>query len=146
MFRFELLQIETFYIFPTIHRCMPIRAREGVISAWVFLLGVILALAGGIVLSFGYSVNPIILGILAILGLISGFFVQVQENNGTRFLMVVVSLVLVSFAGQQGTSTVSFGDLAIGTIIAYTLTGLLILLVPATIVVAIRTLFSLSRL
>ena len=124
---------------------MVIRAKENLVGAWVFLIGVVLATVGGIILSFGYSINPIILALLAILGLVAGFAVNVDENAGSRFLMVAVSLVIVSFAGQQGVSSISFGAIRIGQIISATLAGLLVLLVPATIVVAIKTLFNLAQ-
>ena len=124
---------------------MTIRARENLVGAWVFLIGVIVAIVGGIILSFGYFVNPIILALLAILGLIAGFFVEVQDNRGTTFLLVAVSLVIVSFAGQQGIADVELVGISIGKIVSSTLAGLLVMLVPATIVVAIKILFSLAQ-
>lgn len=124
---------------------MTIRARENLVGAWAFFIGVILATVGGIILSFGYSVNPIILTLLAVLGLVAGFAVSVDENMGSKFLLVAVSLVIVSFAGQQGISSVSFGAIQIGQILSATLAGLLVLLVPATIVVAIKQLFNLAQ-
>lgn len=124
---------------------MTIRARENLVGAWAFLIGVILATVGGIILSFGYSVNPIILAVLALLGFVAGFAVSVDDNVGPKFLLVAVSLVIVSFAGQQGLSTLSFGAIKIGQIISATLAGLLALLVPATMVVAIKTLFNLAQ-
>lgn len=123
---------------------MSIRARENVIGAWAFLIGVILAIVGGIILSFGYSVNPIILTLLALIGFVAGFFVNVNEDVGTKFLLLAVSLVIVSFAGQQGIAGIELGALRIGKIVSSTLGGLLILLVPATIVVAIKSLFALA--
>lgn len=124
---------------------MVIKARENLVGAWAFLIGVIVATVGGIILSFGYSVNPLILTFLAVLGIISGFAVRVDDNVGTKFLLIAVSLVIVSFAGQQGISSVSFGSIQIGRILSATLAGLLVLLVPATIVVAIKSLFSLAQ-
>ncbi len=124
---------------------MAIRARENLVGAWAFLIGVVLATVGGIILSFGYSVNPIILALLAFLGLVAGFAVSVDDNVGTKFLLVAVSLVIVSFAGQQGIASVSFGAIQIGQIVSATLAGLLALLVPATMVVAIKTLFNLAQ-
>lgn len=122
-----------------------IRARESLAGAWMFLIGVVVATVGGIILSFGYGVNPIILSILAILGFIAGFTVDVKDNGGSRFLMSAVALVIVSFAGQQGIAEVQIVGINIGKIISSTLAGLLVLLVPATIVVAIKNLFSLSQ-
>ncbi len=124
---------------------MVIRATENLVGARVFLVGVILATVGGVILSMGYSVNPAILALLALLGLVAGFAVNVNDNVGTKFLLVAVSLVIVSFAGQQGLSGIALGSIRIGQIISATLAGLLALLVPATIVVAIKTLFTLAQ-
>jgi hypothetical protein len=124
---------------------MVIRAKENIVGAWAFLIGVIVAIVGGVILSFGYSVNPLILALLAIIGLVAGFFVDVSENKGSTFLMIAVSLVIVSFAGQQGIAGVQIIGISIGTLVSSTLAGLLVLLVPATIVVAIKSLFSLAR-
>lgn len=124
---------------------MVIRATENLIGARMFLVGVILATVGGVILSMGYSVNPVILALLALLGLVAGFAVNVNDNVGTKFLLVAVSLVIVSFAGQQGLSGIALGSIRIGQIISATLAGLLALLVPATIVVAIKTLFTLAQ-
>ena len=125
---------------------MPIKAQENVVGAKVFLVGVIVAIAGGIILNFGYSVNPIILAFLALAGLVAGFFVDVSHGKGTKFLMIAVSLVIVSFAGQQGIVGIEIIGISIGKIVSATLGGLLVLLVPATIVVAVRSLFSLAEI
>ncbi|PIN90790.1 hypothetical protein COU60_00405 [Candidatus Pacearchaeota archaeon CG10_big_fil_rev_8_21_14_0_10_34_76] len=118
---------------------MAIRSRENLFGAWAFLIGVVLSLAVGI-LSFG-SLHPIILGVLVIIGLIVGF-VNVSPKNVNTFLMAAVSLVIVSFAGVQGVAKIEF--LTIGDIVNSTLGALLVMLVPATIVVAIKSLFSIS--
>ena len=114
-------------------------------GAWTFLIGVIVATVGGIVLSFGYGINPIILAILAVLGFVAGFTVDVEGSGGNKFLMSAVALVIVELAGQQGIAGVQFIGINIGKIVSSTLAGLLVMLVPATIVVAIKNLFSLSQ-
>lgn len=132
---------------------MPIRAKENLIGAWALLLGVILALVGGIVLSFGYSINPIILAILTLSGIVAGFSVNVNENGGSTFLMAAVSLVIVSFAGIQSATTLAgtrFADVQIigiqvGRIMSSTLSGLLFILIPSTIIVAIKSVFSIAQ-
>lgn len=121
------------------------RSREYLVGAWAFFIGALLAVVGGVILSFGYSVNPLIFALLAILGLVVGFFVKVTDNGGTSFLLAAVSLVIVSYAGQQGISSVTFGTVQIGKIMLSTLGGLLVMLVPATIVVAIKSLFSIAQ-
>ena len=132
---------------------MAIRSRENLIGARAFLIGVVIAIAGGIILSFGYSINPIILAVLALLGLAVGFFFNVSGNSGTTFLLVTVSLVIVSFAGIQSATSlagVRFAEaeiigIQVGRIISSVLSALLILLIPSTIVVAIKSLFSIAQ-
>lgn len=124
---------------------MPIRSREYLLGAWAFFIGVLIAIIGGVILSFGYSVNPLIFGLLALIGLAVGFFVNVSDNGGTSFLLAAVSLVIVSYMGQQGIASITLGLLSIGEIMTSVLGGLLVMLVPATIVVSIKSLFSVAQ-
>jgi hypothetical protein len=127
---------------------MPIRARENVVSAWAFLIGIILAIIVG--LFSGASANPIVILIVVILGLIVGIFVS--EKDVQTFLWASVSVVLASFAGIQGMATdvairgVTVRGIEIGRSISSILGALLFLFVPATVVVAIKTVFSLSTI
>jgi uncharacterized membrane protein len=121
---------------------MSIRAKENLWGAWAFLIGVILAVGVGI-LSFG-ELSGIILAILVILGLIVGF-VNVSGKDVNTFLMAALSLVIVSFAGLQGLKGAEIIGIDIGKIVSSALGALLVLLVPATIIVAIKSLFSISQ-
>ena len=125
---------------------MPIRARENVVAAWVFLAGVILAVLVGAMTAImsSVSINPFILGILALLGLVVGFFVA--EKDVQTFLLASVSLVLVSFAGIQGlVLSAAIMGIDIGKLMSSILGALLFLFVPATIIVALKTVFSISK-
>ena len=123
---------------------MTIQIKENLFGAWAFLIGVILALAVGILGAI--FEKDIILAVLAIIGLVVGFgFVNVSSKDINTFLMAAVSLVIVSFAGAEGISGITFLNLNIGGIISSTLRALLVMLVPATIVVAIKSLFSISQ-
>lgn len=124
---------------------MALKARENVVSAWAFLIGVFIAILGGVLLNFGGTANPFILVVLLLLGLLVGFFVEITEKEASAFLLASVSLVIVSFAGQQGLSNIAFGEIRIGAIVSSTLAGLLVMLVPATIVVAIKSIFLIAR-
>jgi hypothetical protein len=121
---------------------MPITYREHLIGAYAFLIGIILAVIVGI---FGRNnTNPLFLGILALLGLVVGYFVA--EKNSQTFLMASVSLVLVSFAGIQGlVLDAAIRGISIGKIVSSVLGALLVLFVPATIIVALKTVFALAR-
>ena len=123
---------------------MAIRSRENVVSAWAFLIGIVLALLGGMLSALFGHLNAVVLGILLILGFIVGF-IGVSPNDITKFMTASVSLVIVSFAGSAGVRNIEFLNWEIGNIVSSTLGALLVLLVPATIVVAIRSLFSISQ-
>lgn len=122
---------------------MPIKSRENLIGAWAFLFGIVLAVLIG--LFAGDRTNPVILGILAILGLVVGF--SVSQKDIQTFLLASVSLVIVSFAGIQGlVLSAAVMGINIGMFVASTLGALLVLFVPATIIVALKTVFSISHI
>ncbi|MBU0761371.1 MAG: hypothetical protein KJ600_06285 [Nanoarchaeota archaeon] len=121
---------------------MPIKYHENVIGAWAFLIGVVLAVLVGV---FGRNQsNSLFLGILALLGLVIGYFVAEKEVK--TFLLASVSLVIVSFAGIQGmVLDAAIRGVPIGKIVSSVLGTLLVLFVPATIIVALKTVFALGK-
>ncbi len=123
---------------------MAIRSRDNVVGAWAFLIGIVLALLGGVLSALFGNWNPFVLGLLMLIGLVVGF-IGVTPNDLQKFLMASVSLVLVSYAGSAGVRNIEFLEWQIGNVVSSTLAGLLVLLVPATVVVAIRSLFSVSQ-
>ncbi len=123
-----------------------IRSRENLLGARAFMVGIVLAITFGILgasLELG-GLNAIILAALVILGIIIGF-INVLPGDVNTFLMASVSLVIVSFAGSAGIKNIEFLNIEIGNIVSSTLGALLVLLVPATIIVAIKSLFSISQ-
>ena len=125
---------------------MVIRAKENLFGAWAFLIGVVLALAVGILSAGLGQLSAIILALLVILGLIVGFgFINVSPKDINTFLFATVSLVIVSFAGAEGITGIRLLNIDIGNMVSSTLGALLVMLVPATIVVAIKSLFSVAQ-
>ena len=121
---------------------MVIRSRENLFGAWAFLGGVILALLVGIFA--GRSIDPVIPGILAVIGIVVGFFVS--EKDVQTFLLASVSLVIVSYAGVSGLIlNAAVLGVNIEKYVLGILGALLTLFVPATIIVAIKTVFSLAK-
>ena len=119
-----------------------IKARENLIGAYAFLGGAVLAVLVG--LFAGDKINPVISGILALLGIVAGF--SVAEKNVQTFLFASVSLVIVSSMGLSGlVLNAAVLGIDIGEFVSSTLGALLALFVPATIVVALKTVFSLAR-
>ena len=123
-----------------------IRAKENLVGAWAFLICVVLAIIVGIVTGIftSVSVTPLDLGILSILGLFVGFFVA--EKDISTFLIASISLVVVSYIGISGLILgAAISGLNIGNIISSVLQSLLALFVPATIVVALKSVFSIAK-
>jgi hypothetical protein len=122
-----------------------IRARENVVGAYAFLIGLIVSLVVGIFTGIWHlTVTPAILGVLALLGIIVGLFVA--EKDIQTFLLASVSLVLVSYTGISGLLLgASFSGFEIGRMIASILQALLSLFIPATIVVAVKSVFSIAK-
>jgi len=130
---------------------MSIKVKENSVGAWAFFLGVVLAVVIGISAS---SILPIskltqysspIYGILVLLGLVIGFSINVSEKDSQTFLLTGAVLVLVSKFGMESVSGSLIG-IGVGDIVTSTFSALLGLFVPATIVVAIKTVFSLSKI
>ena len=123
---------------------MAIRSRENVVGAWAFLIGVVLALLGGMLSALFGHLNTVVLGMLLFFGMIIGF-IGVAPNDISKFMTAAVSLVIVSYAGSAGVRNIEFLEWQIGNVVSSTLGALLVLLVPATIIVAVRSLFSISQ-
>ena len=103
-------------------------------GAWAFLIGIVLAVIIGLV--SGGTISALWTGILAIIGLIVGLL-NVTDKEVTPFLMAGIVLVIASSLGGQVMSAV---PLASGI-----LNAINILFVPATIIVALKSVFSLAK-
>ncbi|MBX4212177.1 hypothetical protein KW787_01830 [Candidatus Pacearchaeota archaeon] len=102
------------------------------VGGWAFLIGVVLA----VILGFMGSLNSPWPAILVIIGLIVGFF-NVANDEVSAFLMSGTVLIIASALGGQTLSNISYaGDI---------LSALLLIFVPATILVAIKHVFTIAR-
>ena len=109
------------------------RGKKGnIIGAWSFLVGVVLAIIFGWI---GIS-QPVAL-ILAVIGLIVGIL-NVADEEAEPFLLSGAVLIIASSMGSGAV-------IALGVKAADMLSGLLLIFVPATIIVAIKNVFSLAK-
>lgn len=106
--------------------------RKSKIGGWAFLIGVVLA----IVLGAMQSINTTWLIILVVIGLIVGFL-NVTEHEVSHFLMSATVLIIVSALGS--------GVMAQIPILGRILDALLVIFVPATVIVAIKNVFTIAR-
>ncbi len=86
-----------------------------------------------------------IYAVLVILGLIVGFSINAKGKDAQTFLIAGTILVLVSRFGMESV-TGSLIGIGIGDLVSSTFGALLALFAPATIIVALKTVFGLSRI
>jgi len=111
------------------------KGKGNIWGARAFLIGVILAVVVGIVPAWDPASGPLAL-VLVILGIIIGLL-NIGGSEMKEFLLAGVALVIVSALGGQ----TIFGIEFIGNI----LKSLVILFVPATIIVALKSVFAIAK-
>lgn len=128
---------------------MVIKIKEHSLGAWSFLLGVILAVAIGLSTKL-FSIPAItrhsaqIYAILVVLGIIVGYSIKVTGKDSQTFLIAGTILVVVSKFGMESVLGSLIG-LGIGDTVTSVFAALLALFVPATIIVALKTVFSVAK-
>lgn len=127
---------------------MVLKSRENVLGAWAFLAGVILAVAIGL----STTLLPIpalityskqIYAILIVLGIIVGSM-NVTGKESQTFLLAGAVLVVVSRFGMEGV-TGSLIGIGLGDAVTSVFAALLAMFTPATIIVALKTVFSIAK-
>ncbi len=108
------------------------KGKGNLVGSWAFLIGVVLA----VILGALGPVSGTVLVILIVLGLIVGLL-NVGAEEASPFLLSGVVLIIASSLGNQVLS-------AIGAV-EQILQALLAIFVPATVIVAIRNVFTLAR-
>lgn len=127
---------------------MVMKSQENSIGAWAFLIGVVLALVIGLsatVFSISEIVkyNTQIYAVLVLLGIVIGF-VGVSGKDAQQFLWAGAVLVIVSRFGMDGVRGTLIG-VNVGDTVSSIFGAFLALFVPATIVVALKTVFSIAK-
>lgn len=129
---------------------MVLKSKENSIGARAFLAGVILAVLIGVGTPSFLPIDVVtkfskqIYAILVILGLVVGATIKAEGKDSQTFLLSGAILVVVSKFGMESV-TGSLIGIGIGDTVVSTFSALLALFVPATIVVAVKTVFSISR-
>ena len=104
------------------------------IGSWSFLVGIVIAMAAGF-----WELNALIVSVLIVLGMIVGFL-NVTGEETTPFLLATVSLVIVAAVGQGVLGQVS----DIGPKLQHVLATFITFIIPATIIVACKAIYSLA--
>jgi len=119
------------------------KSKENLIGAYAVLAGVVLALTLGFFqASFIQARQDWLYALLAIIGIVVGFAsVGNDSKDATTFLLASISLVIVSAMGQD--NLILLGDFGVKIVVI--LNALLTMFIPATIIVALKTVFSVAR-
>ena len=125
-----------------------LKSHENSVGAWAFLIGVVLALIIGIFTTLlpipaliDYSAY--IYGVLVLLGLLVGFMISGGKDSQT-FSFAGIIIIVASKFGMESMSGSLIG-IGLNNLMTSVFSALLALFIPATIVVALKTLFSISR-
>jgi hypothetical protein len=128
---------------------MVMTAKENSVGAWAFLIAIVLAIAIGVFTSLIpipelKTYSSFIYFILVILGLIVGASINTSGRDSQTFLITGAVLVIVSKFGMESVISSLIG-IGIGDIVSSIFASLLALFVPATIVVAVKTVFRMAQ-
>ena len=117
--------------------CSTCGGTSHLLGSWSFLVGFILAILLGLGYTGAYQTT--MLWIVFLLGIVVGLL-NITHDETSAFLTGGTILVLVSFLGVQ----VGVFD-AVAPVIGNVLRGILTLFIPATLIVALKSVFSLAR-
>lgn len=113
------------------------KSLGSILGSWAFLVGVILAvIAGLITLWQGDLGSPVMTVALVIIGLIVGLL-NITSKETTPFMMSGIVLIIASVFGVS--------IMAVLPVVSAILASLLAIFIPATIIVAIRNVFTLAK-
>jgi uncharacterized membrane protein len=107
------------------------------IGKWAFVIGVILAIAVGLL----GQMNTAVIVILMLLGLVIGFL-NVTGKEAAQFLVAGVSIII---AGSLGTGAFVGVNNSVTATLVNIFGAISVLVVPAVIIVAIREVFVLAK-
>ena len=122
-----------------------VKSKENLLGAYAFLVGVILAVIMGLLQKSitGSSASNIPYIILVILGVLVGSL-NVGDKDSMTFLFASVSLVIVSGFGQS--ALIYVASVPVLSSLSAILAALLVMFIPATIIVSLKTVFSIAQI
>jgi len=120
-----------------------VKSRENLIGAYAFLVGIILAIIFGLFTKSPEQATGLFYSILVFIGIIIGLAKRGDEDSGT-FLIASISLIIVGSLGTEPIKFISQNNYVVNSL-RNILTSLVILFIPVTIIVALKTVFSITK-
>ena len=119
------------------------KRSKNMLGSWAFTIGVLIAVLLGLLgAKLGPSAMQWLTLLLFVVGIIVGIM-NITSEEALGFLTTSAILVFVSFAGSQTLAQLG-ANWVVGTLVGI-FNALMVLFVPATIVVALRAVFTLAR-
>jgi hypothetical protein len=106
----------------------------GLVGFWCFIVGFVIAVAAGLVLPG----NAIVTLVLVILGIVIGFL-NITPKETQALLLAAIALILV------GNAFAPLKFLGIDTFIAGILAYVTVLVAPAAVIAAVKTLYAIGK-
>jgi len=116
---------------------------EKQIGRYSFIAGVIIAIVLGLAAPKLDTTANLLWSFLVVLGLIAGLL-NVPQKEAKEFLWVATALVIVAYAGSAQVKSWENVKL-IGTLLKGVFDSMLAFVIPATVVVALKSIFALAK-
>lgn len=115
---------------------------EKKIGQYSFVIGMVIAVVVGLAIPALAELEPWLVSLMIVLGLIVGFL-NVATKESQQFLIVGVVLVLLTYAGGAGNTlgTVMY----IGAYLSGIFQAIMAFVIPAVIVVGLKTVWKLAK-
>jgi hypothetical protein len=111
------------------------------LGEWAFNIGVVIALVMGLASNWvADSIEPMLMGLLVAMGIVSGFL-NVTEKETKDFLLVAAVLLISASAGSAALANLG----GIGAWMSKTFGYLLVFIMPQTLVVALKAVHSMAK-
>lgn len=120
-----------------------VRSKENLWGAYAFLIGVILAVVFGFLTDSPEKASGMFYTVLVVIGIIVGVANSGDKSSRT-FLLASISLVIVGALGNEPLIFLAHNNFVVNAL-RNILFSLMVLFIPATIVVALKTVFAQAR-
>jgi len=121
-----------------------VRSKENLLGAYAFLVGVVLAVVIGLFNKPLELASGMFYSVLVLIGLLVGF-INVGGKDSNTFLLASLSLVIVGALGMEPLKYIALNNYVVDSL-RNALGSLLVLFVPATIIVALKTVFAMAKI